>query len=152
VFYVREADAHDEALERDLNSLKSPHEREIEALLQRHSNATANPSELAHIDEIQACFEPTSVDDIARRLQKHETEWARQQFATINRVSPLSVKIAFEQLKRGSHLSLAQCLVMEYRVSQHMMVKLKPWMRFADFRADRKGFLRGRSRVAHRKG
>jgi enoyl-CoA hydratase/carnithine racemase len=35
--------------------------------------------------------------------------------------SPTSLKLTFEQLKRGKKLDLKDCLIMEYRIGQNVM-------------------------------
>ncbi|MCK0195691.1 enoyl-CoA hydratase/isomerase family protein [Ancylobacter sp. 6x-1] len=48
-------------------------------------------------------------------------EFAAAQLATIRRVSPTSVFIAFEQMARGGGLDLAACLVREFRVVSRVL-------------------------------
>ncbi len=84
-----------------------------------------------HLETIWQCFaDVDSVEDVLQRLQKiatdsEKTENARK-FAsslvtTLNQMSPTSLKVTFEQLKRGEYMSLENCFKMEYRMSQHFM-------------------------------
>lgn len=62
--------------------------------------------------------------------EANDSEWARKQLAVLKEVSPISLHITFEQLKRGAKLDLADCLKMEYTIVQHLMVRaksLKSW-------------------------
>jgi len=42
--------------------------------------------------------------------------------AALSSASPLSLKVTLEALRRGARMPLADCLAMEYRISQHMMM------------------------------
>merc|ERR1711871_186600 len=48
-------------------------------------------------------------------------EWAAKQAATIGRMSPTSLKITARQLQLGADLSLEDCFLMEYRMTQACM-------------------------------
>ena len=51
-------------------------------------------------------------------LRANGNEWATRTMATLEKVSAISVRVAFEQLKRGATLSLADCLEMEFVIVQ----------------------------------
>eukprot|EP00604_Paraphysomonas_vestita_P002807 CAMPEP_0174818868 /NCGR_PEP_ID=MMETSP1107-20130205/1786_1 /TAXON_ID=36770 /ORGANISM="Paraphysomonas vestita, Strain GFlagA" /LENGTH=326 /DNA_ID=CAMNT_0016031389 /DNA_START=207 /DNA_END=1187 /DNA_ORIENTATION=+ len=76
-------------------------------------------------DAIERCFHNKSnVESIITALQNetgNEEEWAAHTLKTLERMSPSSLKLTLEQLNRGRHLSLRQCLEMEYRLSQGCM-------------------------------
>lgn len=63
------------------------------------------------------------VEDIVRKLEQlKNTEFAKTTLEALGKMSPTSMKITLEGLKRGSQLStVGECLQMEYRMSQACM-------------------------------
>lgn len=74
-----------------------------------------------YIGRINAAFGGKSVEEIVENLKKDGSEWSKQQLAILAKNSPTSLKVTFEQINRGGHLSLSDCLRMEYRMSQNFM-------------------------------
>ena len=60
-----------------------------------------------------------------RRLENERGawhEWARQTLAALAKKSPLSLKVAFEQLRRGkSYKTLKEALIVEYRLATRLI-------------------------------
>jgi 3-hydroxyisobutyryl-CoA hydrolase len=75
----------------------------------------------ANIGRINAAFGADSVEGIMENLKKDASDWSRTQFDILAKMSPTSLKVTFEQIKRGGQLSLSDCLRMEYRMSQNFM-------------------------------
>lgn len=71
--------------------------------------------------QINSCFDKPTMEDIISALEEDGTEWALQQIEVLNKMSPTSMKITLRQLQEGSKLNLAECLKMEYRLSQRFM-------------------------------
>ncbi|MFK8251407.1 enoyl-CoA hydratase/isomerase family protein [Ancylobacter terrae] len=94
----------------------------MEALLDRFAAAPPEPALGALYPLIDRVFAGGSVEailaalDHAARGEGVDAEFALLQAATIRKVSPTSVAIAFEQMRRGISLTLAECLVREFRV------------------------------------
>ncbi|MET0606282.1 MAG: enoyl-CoA hydratase/isomerase family protein [Beijerinckiaceae bacterium] len=65
---------------------------------------------------IQDCFSGHSVNDILARLDAFRTPFAAKAAATIRTKSPTSLKVAFEQMRRGGSLSFAEAMETEYRI------------------------------------
>ena len=94
--------------------------QEIKDMVEKYSEEITEP--LAELDNIQRCFsEVTSIEHIYHKLDEDQTEWAEKKLATFEKLSPLSLKIVFEQVKRGKELSLEEVFKMEYRLSQNFM-------------------------------
>jgi hypothetical protein len=53
-----------------------------------------------------------------QELRAQGNEFAEKTIAKLEKVSGISVRVAFEQLQRGAHLSLAECLEMEFVIVQ----------------------------------
>jgi len=86
----------------------------------------ASQSHLAtHAEVISECFgeHVTDVETIAVRLGQlsGSDEWASKTLKTLMKMSPTSLKLTLEQLKRGKHLDLKGCLRMEYRMMMNCM-------------------------------
>lgn len=79
--------------------------------------------------EIDRLFSGESVEAIVAALeakaQKGDAEgeagWAAEQADILHKRSPTSLKVAFEQLRRGANLTFEDCMTMEYRLSQAAM-------------------------------
>lgn len=54
-------------------------------------------------------------------MQKHDSEWAKNTIATLESMSPLSLKVTLEQMRQGAVKNCAECFQMEYRVASRMM-------------------------------
>jgi enoyl-CoA hydratase len=71
---------------------------------------------------IDRLFEGNSVEDILDRLDREgqsrspDAEWAQKTAATIRGKSPLSLKIALAQVRRGKEWDFATCMRMEFRI------------------------------------
>eukprot|EP00027_Filamoeba_sp_ATCC50430_P010428 CAMPEP_0168559662 /NCGR_PEP_ID=MMETSP0413-20121227/10644_1 /TAXON_ID=136452 /ORGANISM="Filamoeba nolandi, Strain NC-AS-23-1" /LENGTH=402 /DNA_ID=CAMNT_0008590907 /DNA_START=19 /DNA_END=1227 /DNA_ORIENTATION=- len=80
---------------------------------------------------IDKCFNQQSVEDIIKALDKmskddsapaHAKKWATNTLGYLHKVSPTSLKVVFEQLRRGAKLnSLEEVLKMEFNISQNYM-------------------------------
>ncbi|DAZ97953.1 TPA: hypothetical protein N0F65_006378 [Lagenidium giganteum] len=65
--------------------------------------------------------EDDSVEGIFQRLRKHNTEWSAETLATLQKMSPVSLKVTLEQMRQGAIKSCEECFQMEYRVASRMM-------------------------------
>ena len=68
--------------------------------------------------EIDRLFAADTVEEILDTLFKAKGENAEKWAKTMASKSPTSMKVTLEQMKRGAELSLADDLVMEYRICQ----------------------------------
>ena len=71
------------------------------------------------LPDIAQCFTKGSVENILECLHNNANdEWAKKTADNLKTLSPTSVKITFEQMKRGkSYSTLKECLEMEYRLA-----------------------------------
>ena len=75
-----------------------------------------------HRGLIDSAFSRDSVEGIITALQREGGEWGAGQAAILRKMSPTSLKITHRQLIKGAEFgSLAECLRMEYRMSQWCM-------------------------------
>ncbi|XP_073329813.1 3-hydroxyisobutyryl-CoA hydrolase, mitochondrial [Pagrus major] len=113
-------------LEKELVDLKSPSAEDVSKVLDSFQNQSSLDSEKPfvlekHISDIDRLFSSSSVEGIVQNLKADGSEFANKQAETLSKMSPTSLKITYKQLKEGATLSLADVLVMEYRLSQACM-------------------------------
>ncbi|KAM8749027.1 3-hydroxyisobutyryl-CoA hydrolase, mitochondrial [Acanthopagrus schlegelii] len=113
-------------LEKELVDLKSPSAEDVSKVLDSFQNQSSLDSEKPfvlekHISDIDRLFSSSSVEGIVQNLKADGSEFANKQAETLSKMSPTSLKITYRQLREGATLSLADVLVMEYRLSQACM-------------------------------
>ncbi|CAH3121125.1 unnamed protein product [Porites lobata] len=141
-------------LESSLLNLVDPHANSIQEVLNDYDKkcSEGHSKEFAlekFTNQINSCFDQSSMEGIIKALEKDDTEWALKQIEVtlihivndlINargvylilgvqidgrrlkeRGSPTSLKITLRQLQEGAKLNLADCLKMEYRLTQRCM-------------------------------
>lgn len=83
------------------------------AVLERFAEAVP-PGRIAALrPAIERCFGPADRAGIEAALRAEDSDWAREQQAILDRVSPTSVAVTLELLRRGAGLDLAGCLAQE---------------------------------------
>jgi enoyl-CoA hydratase len=89
--------------------------------LHKHPGESALERRRAPIDRI---FSASSVEEILARLASETSDraWAEETRATLLKRCPLSLKVAFEQLRRGkNYRSLKEALIVEYRLATRFL-------------------------------
>jgi enoyl-CoA hydratase len=71
---------------------------------------------------IQTIFSAASVEVILERLDRDGSDFARDTAQTIRAMSPTSLKLTFALLREAANLDLKQCLALEYRMAQRVIV------------------------------
>jgi len=105
-----------EAVKNDL--LKAENQSQIEEILDKHGEDFEEDDfslddKIPLIDE---CFKETSVEAIIENLNQVDDEWSKKTVKTMQRMSPISMKVSLEMVRRGHDLNLEDCLKMEYRL------------------------------------
>jgi enoyl-CoA hydratase/carnithine racemase len=95
--------------------------RKVDAVIAGFSADAGVPTLPALMPDIDRCFSAESVAEIEARLRKHPGEWAEKQLAALLKLSPLSMAITLEQLKRCANRSFEDTMTIEYRMSQRCM-------------------------------
>ncbi|WP_237215468.1 enoyl-CoA hydratase/isomerase family protein [Falsiroseomonas oryziterrae] len=67
---------------------------------------------------IDRCFGHETLPSIRDALAAEDSDWARDQLAILARMSPTSMAVTLELLRRGRTMSLADCLQMELRLTR----------------------------------
>lgn len=71
--------------------------------------------------QIDAAFGADSVEEVLAALTADGSEWALKQIELLNKMSPTSLKITHRQIREGADKDLAECLQMEFRMTQGCM-------------------------------
>ena len=69
---------------------------------------------------IDRCFGQPSLPAIRAALEAEGTDWARTQLATLAKMSPTSLAVTVELLRRGAGLDLPSCLRMELALTRRV--------------------------------
>jgi enoyl-CoA hydratase len=93
------------------------------AAVARHAQHVPPGAIAAQRAAIDRCFGQPSLDAIRAALAAEGTDWATAQMTTLARMSPTSLAVTFELLRRGARMDLRGCLAMELaltrRVTRH---------------------------------
>jgi enoyl-CoA hydratase/carnithine racemase len=95
--------------------------RRVDAVIESFAEDAGRPTLPALMLDIDRCFSAESVAEIEAKLRKHPGEWANKQLAALMKLSPLSMAITLEQLKRCANRSFEDTMTIEYRMAQHAM-------------------------------
>lgn len=69
------------------------------------------------------CFKHEKMEDVMDALKEDGSQFSKDTMDAILKRSPTSVKITHEHIRKGSRLSLKECLQMEHRLWQTVPVK-----------------------------
>ena len=73
-------------------------------------------------DDIDDHFDSGTIEGIIQSLVNDSSEWAQKQYGILMSKSPTSLKLTFEQLKRGAVAeTFRENMAMEYRMVNHIM-------------------------------
>ncbi|KAI8844792.1 ClpP/crotonase-like domain-containing protein [Chytridium lagenaria] len=75
------------------------------------------------------CFKFNTIEEIEEALKAEKSDWANETLKTLMAMSPTSLKVTLQQLRKGRDSHFAQCLQMEYSVVQEFLrtpISLKP--------------------------
>jgi enoyl-CoA hydratase len=85
-------------------------------------SSDAGPAPLAaHREAIDRCFSQGTVEKIQAALENEGSPWAEKTMQFMASKSPTSQKVACRQLQQGAAMGFDDCMVMEFRMSQHHM-------------------------------
>jgi enoyl-CoA hydratase/carnithine racemase len=93
------------------------------ALQELHEDSTPSENSIfvKHREVIDDCFSRPAVEEIMEALRTKQSEFATSTLATLQKVSPLSLKVTFRGLNLGSLKNIEECLNMEYKMSSQFM-------------------------------
>jgi len=88
----------------------------VDAVLAAFAEPAGKSKIAARRAVIDRLFAGDSVEDILAALDREDDEWARNTAATMRAKSPLSLKLALAQVRRGKHWDFDTCMRAEFRI------------------------------------
>ena len=76
-----------------------------------------------HRAAVDRCFGQDSVAAILAALEAEGGDWAGRSLDALRACSPTSLKVTFEQLRRGGTLGFDDAMIMEFRLSQAFLAR-----------------------------
>lgn len=112
--------SHIEQLYKDLkgNVKPSSSDSEIREIVNTHSDQTIDQQPIPNEKEIEYYFMDDSIVDIMSRIENSTSEFGQKVKKQMSTLSPLSLAVVFEQIKRGKTMNLREVFEMEYKISQ----------------------------------
>lgn len=113
-----------DALERALleTPLTTHAHADIEAVLDSFADDPGHAPINDQRSDIHHCFEGAeTLDDAVARLRASSSDFAKDTIAILARMSPTSLRLTFEQMKRGRSLDFDDVMRMEYRIVSRVM-------------------------------
>lgn len=102
--------------------LSSDANAKVSDVLSKYHESMPEGSFTAEKEEVSGCFDnKETLNDIFEALRAHETTWAISIQEEMLALSPTSLYVTFEQLKRARGLTLAECLSMDYTLTYHFL-------------------------------
>ena len=93
-------------------------DNEILEIVNSHSEMTAGRTpDIPNYTEIRDIFYLDSAADVIKRLDASTTPFADNTRKMLTKMSPLSIAVVFEQIKRGCKMDMHDVFKMEYRVA-----------------------------------
>ncbi len=93
------------------------------ATLDAFAGEAGQPSLAERRAAIERCFARDSVEAILVALEAEGGDWAERTLETLGACSPTSLKVTFEQLRRGATLGFDEAMIMEFRLSQACLAR-----------------------------
>lgn len=97
--------------------------RKVDKVIAKFAEDAGAPALPSMMQDIDRCFSAESLPEIVAKLKKKGGEWADKQLAALMKLSPISMAITLEQLKRCANRSFEDAMTIEYRMSQRCMQK-----------------------------
>src|ERR1700730_1772550 len=97
--------------------------RKVDKVIARFAEDAGAPTLPTMMQDIDRCFSAESLPEIVAKLKKKGGEWADKQLAALMKLSPISMAITLEQLRRCANRSFEDSMTIEYRMSQRCMQK-----------------------------
>lgn len=114
-------------LEDEILKLAKPTSDHLDHLIQSyHKKCDKESEEFSLAGEIKAInriFLCDTLEGIFQALEEEGSEFSLNKLETLKRMSPASMKVTLRQLQEGAKLTLAEDLIMEYRISQQCMAE-----------------------------
>jgi len=103
-----------------LNNKNISNIKDVHSVLSKYSESIEKKYEGEEM--IEKIFNKPTLKEVFDELHKNgDNEFSKNLLKLLAKQSPMSMRVIFEQLKRGKSLSLAECFKMDFRLTQHFM-------------------------------
>lgn len=111
------------ALHHRLSELLIPSAAAVDSLLNDFSSIPSPTREfLKEQDAVADVFGSSSIEDLRQRLSRHPHQsWVSSTTKMLDKASPTSLAVTFEQMRRACRLSLRSCFEMDYSLARRFM-------------------------------
>ena len=97
---------------------ESSSNQQIIDIVNKHSEMTASSCpQIPDHKEIEYLFQLDSAVNMIKRLEESKTPFGQATLKMLSKLSPLSIAVVFEQIKRGCKMNIHDVFKMEYRIS-----------------------------------
>jgi enoyl-CoA hydratase/carnithine racemase len=111
-----------ESLERELGGLQSADLHEVWRAISM-VDQDEEPYQLGQYRAaIERCFALPTVREIVAALRAEDSEWSERVLTRLNKASPVALLATHRALRAAQHMTLHQCLNMEFTLAQRLMV------------------------------
>ncbi|KAJ2958106.1 hypothetical protein NQZ79_g6272 [Umbelopsis isabellina] len=113
-----------QALETRLSELETKNPDVINNAIEEFTEVESAKSFILDADirkSIDRIFKKKAVEDIMAALEKDDSQWAKETKETLQKMSPSSLKITLEQIRKGADKSISECFQMEYGMVQQSL-------------------------------
>ncbi|MCB1970947.1 MAG: enoyl-CoA hydratase/isomerase family protein [Geminicoccaceae bacterium] len=93
----------------------------FDEVLGRFDEGVGNSAIVGHREAIDRLYAGDDLGRVVARMRSSDEEFARKELTTLKGKSPISVGIAFREMRLGRELDFAECLRLEYRLVRHVM-------------------------------
>ncbi|OMH82475.1 3-hydroxyisobutyryl-CoA hydrolase, mitochondrial [Zancudomyces culisetae] len=102
----------------DYDLINKTIEKYTEPDLDSAGNLAYSYSLAPYLNSINRCFKFDTVEQIIEALQQEteQQEWASKTLELLHMMSPTSLKLSLEMIRRAKHMSIKQCLNMETQI------------------------------------
>jgi hypothetical protein len=97
---------------------------DVDAIIGRFAEEPGSAQLDEFRDLIDAAFSENTIEDIFDHLSIIDHNWAKETLAVLKKMSPISLKIIIEQLKRGAKLDFDDCMKIVEALSENYNVAL----------------------------
>lgn len=97
-------------------------EEELKTLINKYSTSPNEKSTLAEAQKkIDTHFRYDSLEEIVQSLKKAPTTFSNQTVDIIEKLSPVSLKVTLEQMKRGANMTFRENLTMDFKIARRFL-------------------------------
>lgn len=98
-----------------------PNKMAVTEVIKQFEIEVPSSSLLLQQTDIETHFSKKSVEDILHSLKEAKSEWSKATLEILQKRSPTSLKVTFEELTRAANLDFDACMQMEYRLTMRFI-------------------------------